>query len=339
VSWTDPAQASKLLPWHDTVIFYRVPALPDVIRLIATARALGKLVIYEIDDLLFDPMYPPPIETYGGYVGIPEYRSLMQGMALMRAAAKLCDYAIASTEPLAHALQGLVRSGKCFLHRNGLDSQNIVPHKLPDPAKKGYVNLFYGSGTKAHNSDFTNEALPAIERILQEHPDVKLTIVGYLELPAEFLELYSKQIITIAPVKDVRAYWNYLSLSDINLAVLTPDPMTDCKSELKWFEAACFGVPSVVSATQNYLDVLHEGEDALIARTVEDWYQALKLLLTQPEKRRAMGLSARQRVLKEYSVPALSIRLSQVLQEAADLHDARGKPLSMIEIKTESQEK
>jgi glycosyltransferase involved in cell wall biosynthesis len=339
VPWTDPAQAFKLLPWHDTVIFYRVPALPDVIRMIATARALGKLVIYEIDDLLFDPMYPPPIETYGSYVGIPEYRSLMQGMALLRAAAKLCDYAIASTQPLADALQGLVRSGKCFLHRNALDSQNLLPKKLPDPAKKGYVNLFYGSGTKAHNSDFMNEALPAIERILQEHPEVRLTIVGYLELPADFLAQYAKQVITIAPVKDVRAYWNYLSLSDINLAVLTPDPMTDCKSELKWFEAACFGVPSVVSATRNYLDVLHEGEDALMARTVEEWYLALKLLLTQPEKRRDMGLNARQRVLKDYSVAAMAIRLTQVLQEAADLHDGRAKALPMIELQTEGQQK
>ena len=36
---------------------------------------------------------------------------------------------------------------------------------------------------------------------------------------------------------------------------------------LKWFEAACFKIPSVVSNTQNYLDVIEDGVDAMIAGT------------------------------------------------------------------------
>jgi glycosyltransferase involved in cell wall biosynthesis len=323
VAWTDTQAAFKALAWHDTVIFYRVPALPDVVRLIASARTLGKLVFYEIDDLVFDPIYPPPLDTYGGYVSLPEYRDLLHGMALMRAAAQLCDYGIASTLPLAEVLKPLVRTGQCYLHRNGLDSQNVIAATAPDPGAKGYINLFYGSGTKAHNSDFCKEALPAIDRLLAEHPTVKLTIVGYLELPAAFLKTHAKQVVQVPLIKDVRAYWNYLAASDINLAVLTPDAMTDCKSELKWFEAACFGVPSVLSATRNYLDVIEPGVDALLASTPEDWYSALKTLIEQPEQRRTIGHAAQARVLRDYSVPTLAKSLRAVLEQAANHHDQR----------------
>ena len=59
------------------------------VDVMAQARTLGKLVFYEIDDLLFDPMYPPPLHTYGGYVGMEQYRDLTRGMALFRAAAQL----------------------------------------------------------------------------------------------------------------------------------------------------------------------------------------------------------------------------------------------------------
>lgn len=315
--WMHPSRARELLPWHNIVIFYRVPALPEVIQLMASARSHGKLIFYEVDDLVIDPVYPHPLETFGGLVDIQQYHDLQRGMALMRAAARLCDYGIASTKPLQAALQQLVRQKTCYLHRNGLDSQSMVPLDPPHPQNKGYVNLFYGSGTKSHNSDFLNEALPAIGRLLTEFPQLKLTVVGYLEFPQEFLELHGKQVVQVSPVKNVQAYWNFLGASDINLAVLTPDTITHCKSELKWFEAACFGVPSVVSATQNYLDVICDGEDGLIAHTPDDWYEQLKSLIGNADRRLQIGRKARARVLTEYSVQHLSKSLDQIIRSAA----------------------
>ena len=74
---------------------------------------------------------------------------------LFQEAAKLCEYAIASTLPLLALLQSLVTSKKGFLHRNGLDSLNIFMSKK----EKEYINIFYGSGTLAHNSDFIDLTL------------------------------------------------------------------------------------------------------------------------------------------------------------------------------------
>jgi glycosyltransferase involved in cell wall biosynthesis len=314
--WCEPERASELLPWSDIVIFYRVPALPDTIQLMASARAHGKLVFYEVDDLVFDPVYPHPIESFGGLVDVQQYQDLQQGMALMRAAASLCDYGIASTRPLQAALEPLVRQKVCYLHRNGLDSQTLIASEPLDPDAKGYVNLFYGSGTKAHNSDFIVEALPAIERLLSEYPQLKLTVVGHLELPERVWKQHRDQIVQIEHVANVQAYWNYLAASHINLAVLTADTITNTKSELKWFEAACFRIPSVVSATLNYLDVINDGVDGFIAHEPEDWYRALKTLLDDPAKRQAMGQTAHDRVIKEYSVPSLTKSIDQTIRAA-----------------------
>lgn len=51
-------------------IFYRVPAIPSVIKAIAQVNAAGKLSFYEIDDLLFDVSYPADLNTYGGYLSL-----------------------------------------------------------------------------------------------------------------------------------------------------------------------------------------------------------------------------------------------------------------------------
>ena len=80
-------------------------------------------------------------------------------------------------------------------------------------------------------------------------------------------------------VKSVQGYWSLLEQADINIAVLQNDVINGCKSELKWFEAACFGIPSIVSVTANYRDVINHGEDAYIADTEEDWYAALNELI------------------------------------------------------------
>lgn len=50
-----------------------------------------------------------------------------------------------------------------------------------------------------------------------------------------------------------------------------------------------FGIPSVVSSTQNYRDVLADGEDALLATTEQEWIAALSQLIEDGELRKQMA--------------------------------------------------
>lgn len=330
VNWMELEKHGNALALHDIVIFYRVPAVPKVIKAIAQVNATGKLSLYEIDDLIFVPEYPPAIESYGGYVGLETYRGLTRGMALFNAAASLCRIGIASTEPLREHLAPLVREGRCLLHRNGLDHLNQF--RTTDKSQKKTIDIFYGSGTQAHNSDFIEQALPAIERILAEMPQVRLVVVGYLRLPKEFRTRFVEQYRQLPPVKSVQAYWSLLEQADINIAVLQDDRLNDCKSELKWFEAACFGIPSVVSSTANYRDVVKDGEDAFLAATPDEWYGALKRLTKSVELRQKVGQAALQRAKEDYSLEALGGHLSEQLEEVAAQAQPRRRKLALVNV-------
>lgn len=326
VDWREATEAHKDLPWYDVVIVYRAPAWPDVVKLITDARAAGKVTFYEIDDMIFDVEYPPPMAEYAGLVGIREYSSLVTGMAAYRAAAQLCDYAISSTQPLVDRLSELVATGQAYLHRNGLDSHN--PESVSKPVKNAAapINIFYGSGTKAHNSDFIELVVPALSRLLSENPRVNFVAVGHLQLPEQFLTQHASQVRRLPLTKSIGDYMELLKAADINVAVLKSDALTDGKSELKWFEAANFGIPSVVSDTANYLDVIDDGQDGLIARTPEDWYEALRALVEDPERRHQMGETARQRILKDYSIDSLGGNISQIIEAASDDFERRRAP-------------
>jgi len=328
ISWLDMSKKFSTLLLHDVVIFYRVPAEPLILKAMAHVNATGKLGFYEIDDYLFDSEFPPPIETYGGYLELTNYFAILKGMAMFNAAAKYCRFGIASTQLLADKLATLVFSQHCFVHRNGVDSNNTFKTKvLSEVLANNTIEIFYGSGTMAHNSDFNDLALPALIRIFDEYSKVRLTIVGYLKLPHAVVKHYADKIKQIPPVKNINAYWRLLDRADINLAVLLDDEINGCKSELKWFEAACLGIPSVLSATANYRDVIQHGQDGLIAITTEDWYQHLKILVEQPETRLQIAAQALVRVQQEYSQTALANNMAIILQEALQAAQPLMQPL------------
>lgn len=321
IDWLKLDEHANQLAMHDVVIFYRVPAVPSVLKAMAQVNATGKLSLYEIDDLLFDPVYPPAIESYGSYVELGTYRELTRGMALFNAAARFCRYGIASTKPLCDRLQSLVFGKQCLLHRNGLDKLNQI--RVHDKANKPTLDIFYGSGTQAHNSDFIELALPALEKILRQFPHVRLVVVGYLQLPRSFTERFTSQLSQLPAVASVQGYWSLLEQADINLAVLHDDDINACKSELKWFEAACFGIPSVLSTTANYRDVIHHGEDAFLVASSEDWYKALRQLVESQELRRRMGQAALARAQTEYAPEVLGRQLASQFASLAPTRHKR----------------
>ncbi|WP_158774132.1 glycosyltransferase [Cobetia sp. L2A1] len=316
INWLEIDQHAEALATHDVVIFYRVPAMPKILKAMAQTNAVGKLSIYEIDDLIFDPVYPPALASYGGYVSLETYQELTRGMALFHAAARHCRLGLASTEPLRERLAQLVFGKECLLHRNGLDSLNEFSQPLESPKKT--LDIFYGSGTQAHNQDFMELALPAIVKLLTQYPHLRLVIVGYLKLPKYFTDRFADQLSLIPPLKSVQGYWSLLRRADINLAVLHDDVMNECKSELKWFEAACHGVPSVVSSTQNYRDVIRDGEDAFLAVTADDWESAITRLVEDKSLRNKMGKAAQQRTRDEYSLEVLGSQLVSSLEVHAN---------------------
>ncbi|MDB5684281.1 MAG: glycosyl transferase group 1, partial [Sphingomonas bacterium] len=304
--------AREALVGARALLIYREPATPGTIRLILHAQAMGIPTFYEIDDLVFDAAhYPEPFETLKDQVGYEDYVGLLQGRTLYRFAMALCDEGIASTQSLARHIAKVVRSGICHHVPNGLDSRNQPFLDAPRAAGSDKVLIFYGSGTKTHNRNFNVSAGPALVDVLRERPNARLVIVGYLDLDPAFLPL-EQQIIRLDFNTDVSDYWALLSKVDVNLALLVPGEMNDCKSEIKWLEAAVVGVPSVVSSSATYRESLQDGVDVLMVSSVDEMRDALFRLVDDADLRREIGTAARARAIAEFSLESTARRVGGI---------------------------
>lgn len=315
------ANFAGTLPFVEAVIFYRVPALPPVVRAIEATRRAGLPSFYEIDDLIFDEQYyPDSFKSYGGQISEDVYAGLLTGTGLFRTAMSLCDYALASTPQLADRMRPHVISGQAFLHRNAMSRQHVRASQQPLPTKGDKLafdkvtRIFYGTGTKAHNEDFESIIAPALDRLIRAHRGcVQVVIMGYLTLPS-FLTRHADAITVIEPNWDVNIYWTTLVQMDVNLAVLKSGAIADCKSEIKWMEAGMLGIPSVVSPTATYQQVIEDGVDGLFAETPDDWFRALDILVRDPALRREIGKAAHRKVALNYGPEAASRNIGTILK-------------------------
>jgi glycosyltransferase involved in cell wall biosynthesis/tetratricopeptide (TPR) repeat protein len=299
----------------DAVIFYRVPASPDVLWSLCLLRRAGIPIFFEIDDLMFDPQYfPPRFESYAGQITHDLYVSLVLVTSGFQACMAACDYAIASTPALADAMQSRVVSGRAFVHRNALGHAHARSYQeMSEHPARRKVRIFYGTGTKAHNEDFETNLARPLARLLREWGDqIELILMGYLVLP-RVLRPFMGQIVMHAPVWDLRSYWDIVREMDISVAVLDQGLIADCKSEIKWLEAAMLGVPSVVTATRTYAEIIDDGKTGLLVGEDAGWYEQLNALVADRTRRLAIGAAAREVALARYATPAMAANLIDML--------------------------
>jgi glycosyltransferase involved in cell wall biosynthesis len=301
------------LDLYDAIIFIRVPAFLPIIDLIAAAAQQGLATFYDCDDLIFDPaLFPPPLSTYAGQITATDHAAIACGVPLFRHAMALCDYGIASTPTIRDAMADVVRTGEVFLHRNALGASHLRVldhvHKVARRPRDKLV-IHYGSGTKAHKAEFTEVLEPALAEVLARRPGkVEIRIIG--DFPGlRHLDPAHPDVRLLPPIWDFEVFCTEVAKADINLSILFPSVITDAKSEIKWMEAALFGVPSVVSPTATHREVIEEGVTGLMATDKEEFVAAMLLLVDDADLRRRIGTAAREAVLRDYALEAMGTRL------------------------------
>ena len=316
--FNDPVPFMSALPGAAAAIFYRAPCYPKIVEAILYARCLGIATYFDIDDLVFTRDFPDSFESYENQITRQDYFGLCHGVALYRQAISLCDGAIVSTQPLAETIAPLVKGGaaRTFVVPNGLDdrSEAAARFALSERTPGDSLSIFYGSGTKAHSRDFTDIVAPALLEALARESGLCLVIAGHVPLDARF-DTFAARITRFDFIEDLDTYWSILASCDINIAVLRPGPIADGKSEIKWLEAAMLAIPSIVSATATYEDVLRDGETVLLARDGDDWGRHLRALIEDAGLRRRIGTAARELALREYGPDAVTAKLEEALAE------------------------
>ncbi|MEJ5308746.1 MAG: glycosyltransferase [Anaerolineae bacterium] len=305
---------------HDILYLYRVAYDPLIEGLIEQARGQGVPIIFDTDDLVFEPdlvHYVDPVKAMNDedaalyYEGVWRYRHTLLAS----------DAVVTSTEYLADKVRALGKP--VFVHRNGLSQWMIkAAAELPPrsiPAAHDRIILGYGSGTATHRKDLAEIARP-LARIMARHPNVELHIVGALHLdnqnpyplPDELRAFAAR--IQYYPTVSWEDWMAVQKRFDINLAPLeTGNPFCDAKSEIKYTEAAMVKIPTIASRIGAYELAIRDGKTGFLAGNEEEWTAKLEALVTDRDLRRQMGEAAHADVLALYAPQVLGPQLVQTL--------------------------
>jgi glycosyltransferase involved in cell wall biosynthesis len=273
--------------------------LVGISDVLAYARASGIRVVFDIDDLLFDKTLAGCIDGLQ-QMGRFERRWFIASLARYRRLMLSCDSVTVTTAPLAHAVEAAGRPA--VIVPNGLNAtqlrlaENIAARQ---PPADGTVRIGYFSGSRTHQRDFAN-CEPALLELMAGNPLLRLRLVGYLDLGSAWRG-YGDRVERLSfrsPADLLRS----VAETDINLAPLEiGNPFCEAKSELKFFEAALVGVPTIASATEPFVAAIEDGVSGFLARGYDDWRRALETLVVSPERRQVVGRAARERALLRYA--------------------------------------
>ena len=315
VHYRDPALA-ELVDGCDVLYVYRVPATRQFLDLVDRARSRGVVVIFDVDDLIFDPDIAPeipalrilsPAEAEGWLYGVCRYRTTMEH----------CDGFVGSTPQLVrHAREVTGLPAAQFDNGVGILLARLSDRARAKRRQPGPIRLGYLSGTITHDNDWFYVE-PAIVDTLDQHAEVELWLAGHLPHSPE-LERFGSRVrrIPFTPWMQLPALLHQI---DVNLAPLEPDSrFNEAKSAIKWLEAALVATPTIASATEPFRDAIEQGTSGFTAHDLDDWRESLDLLVGDRRTRRLMGERARREALLRWSPHLQGRRFLDVLDEAQD---------------------
>jgi glycosyltransferase involved in cell wall biosynthesis len=284
---------------------------------LAYARRAGMRIVYDIDDLVFDPNLADRIDGFGR-MGSHQRRQFLSAMPRRRRLMQECDLITVTTTPLARAAAVLGQPSVVIPNALNAAQLRLAAGIAASPPPAGdVVRIGYFSGSPTHQRDFA-ECEPALLQVMRRHPTARFRLVGQLDLGPHWHEFGERveRIGLLAPDALLRS----IAETDINLAPLERDnPFCEAKSELKLFEAAAVGVPTIASETAPFSAAIEHGVSGFLARDTREWYDALEFLLAWPARRREVGAAARANALARYSPAALAPQIVAGLQLAAPI--------------------
>jgi len=260
----------------DVVVFqgrYTEAKVPDIIQVKDFSNAMR---IFELDDYIADV----PV--------LNEHRRNMPDniAAMLRKGIGLCDRVVVSTHPLAQALSSMHSDIRVVPNM-------LAPHlwsKLKSRRRQSdKPRIGWGGGT-SHRGD-----LELIFDVVRELADeVEWVFFG---MCPDLLRPYIHEFHEAVSLHTYPAKLASLNL-DLALAPLEFHIFNDCKSNLRLLEYGACGYPVICSDTEAYRG--HLPATRVYTNSPEEWLQAIRMHLSDPQASYRMGDELRETVLRDF---------------------------------------
>jgi hypothetical protein len=213
--------------------------------LVMRARAAGRRVLLDIDDLVFDTRYVPMVRHYldhptseaaldHWFANFSRYWELMR---LRDGVIGTDDYLAARVREFVDLPVAVVPN--CMNQAQLSASDGILAAKRRSCYRRdGRFHIGYFSGSQTHRRDF-QLVEAALARFLEADPRLVLRLGGKIGLSGPLRR--HQQRVEVLPMQDPISLQRCIGEVEITLAPLQDNAFTNCKSELKFFEAVAVG--------------------------------------------------------------------------------------------------
>lgn len=278
----------------DILIICRTRYDNRINHLISAFRKNCKRVLFDVDDLVFDTNYAHLIlssldqDLYNPKV----WDDWFAYSSRIGATLKLCDGAITTNDYLAQKITDFanipVSVVPNFLNREqlGISYEIFEAKQSLKPAEDGLIHLGYFSGSPSHNRDFAIVA-QALEQLLEENSRIGVVMVGYIEASTALKRFGLR--VKYFPFQDFVNLQRLVGSVEFNLMPLQNNSFTNCKSELKYFEAAIVGTLSIASPTFTYNKSIRDGDNGYLSQS-HQWVNVINKAISEIDGYEEMAL-------------------------------------------------
>lgn len=295
----------KIADLADVLVICRAMYNQYINQLVTKFRIRGKRVLFDIDDFVFNTRYAHlVINTLDQDVDNPMiWHDWFAEISRLGETLQWCDGAITTNDNLVTRIKeysGLpVSVVRNFINKDQLDlSESMFRSKVASGfARDDKICLGYFSGSPSHNLDYAI-VTPALEEVLENDSRVELMVVGYIEAGPE-LSRFGRRIKR-QPFHDYVNLQRLVGSVEFNLMPLQLNDFTNCKSELKYFEAAIVGTLSIASPSFTYAAAIQDGENGYIA-LAHQWASVIQRAIANIDTYPDMAAMAYADALSKYA--------------------------------------
>jgi glycosyltransferase involved in cell wall biosynthesis len=231
---------------------------------------------------------------------------------IVRGELREADLVTVSTEPLAewarkYATRGVVVMPNCIdpaLYAS-------VQGREKEQRHRGDIRIYWGGGG-GHYDDLLKVKEPLL-RIVAERPNVKLIFSNFIPDWAADIPAFRCFFIRFAHLNAYNKVIKWLC-ADVAVAPLVDNEFNRCKSNVKYLTYAMADIPGVYSDVPAYETVTH-GLTGMKAKTSDDWYKSINVLIDNRELAQIMAKRARRDVLTRFNINTHVARYETMLRE------------------------
>lgn len=287
-------------------------------KIVSTARALGKPIVFDLDDLILELPDDHPDR---------QYHYLSDALFPVLQAILEADAVSVSTPALLQKISPL--NPNTLLLPTCLDDRlwtmkAVAAHDNPSPLILGWINTQEPGGS---DDGFVS----GMAKFLRQRNSRVILRVWGKKPPQELLQQANLDWLPEIPA-DYPGFASYFARQNCDIFV-TPhrgEAYYACQSPLRFLEQAACGAPGIYSRTPPYSECVVHRQNGMLAATAEEWEAALEEMADSPALRLQLAEAAQKTVRQAWLLTQFAHLWSGLLEQAGKLAAERKEYQAII---------